>query len=401
VAATESNAETRQTDVSGAPAAGSKGPGVLLATLMLPGLASLAQLAQAESAPEQGVIAVKAASYRESQPGWERIKVQSPQVYLLVPLASQWALEGTWVGDSVSGATPRLHTSRSGATPYMSDHRSATDLRVTRYFSRAAVSVSVAGSDENDYRSRAQGVEGRWSSEDNNRTWSLALGHADDVIDTRHSGGNVADQRRKTLELRAGVTQVLGVADIAQLHVTRSQGRGYFNDPYKDFDQRPDQRNANIALLRWNHDIDRLDATVRSSYRYYNDSFGVRSHTVGVEWVQSKGTWTITPGLRYYNQSAASFYFDPRPDATGQANALLTRRYGNTLSGFYSADPRLSAFGAVTASIKLAWAMDAESVIDVKLEAYRQGASLKPGGGSPYLDPLRASFVQLGYSRKF
>jgi len=38
---------------------------------------------------------------------------------------------------------------------------------------------------------------------------------------------------------------------------------------------------------------------------------------------------------------------------------------------------------------------------DVKLETYRQSSHLKPGGGSPLLDPFRASFVQLGVSHKF
>jgi hypothetical protein len=116
---------------------------VLAASLLLPGLALVSGAVQAESAPEQGLIALKVAHYSDGQPGWERVTVRSPQLYALVPLAGDWSLEGAWVGDSVSGATPRMHTFESGATPSMEDYRKVADVKVTRYFSRAAVSAGL------------------------------------------------------------------------------------------------------------------------------------------------------------------------------------------------------------------------------------------------------------------
>lgn len=374
---------------------------LLAATLLLPGLAALS-MAHAEEPPDQGVLAFKYGAYRDSQPGWDRIKVTSPQLYLLAPVAGQWSLEATQVGDSVSGATPRMHTARTGATPHMSDHRDATDLKVTRYFSRAAVSVGAAYSSENDYTSHAHSVQVRWSSEDNNRTWTVGLAQSRDRIDNSAQGGIAVDQRRRTDEWILGLTQVLTPADIVQVQFTRSRGRGYFNDPYKDFDQRPDRRNASIALLRWNHHVDRYDASLRTSWRYYSDSFGVRAHTLSADWVQPVGAWTVTPGVRYYSQRAASFYFGPITDAQGAPSALLTRRFASGLSGVYSADQRLASFGAVTASVKLAYAIDADTTVDLKLETYRQSANLKVGGqGSANLDPFRARFVQFGLARRF
>lgn len=389
-----------------APGAGAL-PRVLAATLLLPGLAMVSGLsavpgAHAETAPEQGVLAFKYGHYQDSQPGWNRIKVTSPQLYLLAPVAGAWSLEATRVGDSVSGATPRMHTARTGATPRMTDHRDASDVKVTRHFPRAAVSAGVTYSSENDYTSRAWSLEGRWSTEDNNRTWSLGLGQSRDRIDNSAQGGIASDQHRRTREVMLGVTQVLTPSDIVQAQLTHSRGAGYFNDPYKDFDQRPDRRHARIALLRWNHHIDRFDASLRTSWRYYSDSFGIRSHTLGAEWVQPAGAWTFTPGLRYYSQGAAWFYFDPVADASGQPSVPLTRRFAARLSGNYSADQRLASFGAVTASIKIAYAADADTTVDLKVEAYRQSASLKlSGSGSPYLDPFRARFVQVGIARRF
>jgi hypothetical protein len=383
--------------------------GVLLASLVLPGLAALGCVAPlqaaAENAPEKSTIALKYSTYNDSQPDWDRIKVSAPQVYVQVPISSEWSIEASGVVDSVSGASPRWHTQHtqlSGASR-MSDERKAGDVKVTRYFGRAAVSASVALSSEHDYKSNAFGLDGRWSSEDNNRTWTAGYGHASDTIDTTDSGGSVANQHKRTHEFMAGVTQVLTPTDIAQFNLTRSVGSGYYSDPYKTLDQRPDQRNAWISLARWNHYVDKFDASVRSSYRYYSDTFGVKSHTAGVEWVQPLGRWTLAPGVRYYSQSAASFYMDPILDAQGQYDqiAVLTRaaiNYGNN----QSTDQRLAAFGAVTLSMKVSFAFTPDTVVDVKYETYQQKSALHFGSaGSPGLDPFNANFMQVGLTHRF
>ena len=379
---------------------------VLLASLVLPGLAALctatAPQAHAETAPEKTTIAIKYGSYKDGQPGFDRITVKAPHLYVLAPVASDWSVEASVVGDSVSGASPRMHTQRSGASQ-MSDYRKAGDVKITRYLARAAVSASVAYSDEHDYTSRALGLQARWSSDDNNRTWTVGFGSASDRIDNTSNGVNTAiNQHKRTQEYMAGVTQVLTSVDIAQLNLTRSVGTGYYNDPYKSFDQRPSQRNAWIALARWNHHIQAYDASVRSSYRYYSDTFGVTAHTVGVDWVQPAGRWVFTPGVRYYTQTAASFYFDPVFTAQGQYDEFGTIMRAASLQGNKSADQRLAAYGAVTMSMKVAYALTPDTVVDVKLENYRQTAALRLGGaGSPGLDPFNARFVQLGLTHRF
>jgi len=380
--------------------------GVLLATLALPGLAALCALAplaaHAENAPEKSTVAVMYGHYSDGQPGWERVKVSAPQVYVQVPVAGEWSVEGSWVGDSVSGASPRMHTQRSGAS-VMNDHRIAGDVKVTRYLARAAISGSVAYSDEHDYTSRAIGVDGRWASDDNNRTWTLGYGASNDRIDNTASGVNTAvNQHKQTRELMGGVTQVLTPGDIAQANLTRSVGHGYYNDPYKSFDDRPNERNTWIGLVRWNHLLDSFGAALRTSYRYHNDSFGVKSHTLGVDWVQPTGRWTFTPGVRYTTQSAASFYFDPVLNAQGQYDTLATMQRAASLTGNKSADQRLSAWGAVTLSLKASYALTPDTTVSAKLESYRQSASWRlGGGGSPGLDPFRASFVQVGMTHHF
>ena len=120
---------------------------VVLAAIAMPGVW---QQAQAEAAPETGLMAVKYLHYEDSQPGLKRIKVDSPSAYLLLPLSSQWAVEGSAVFDSVSGASPRYHTAVSSAS-VMHDERKAGDVKLTRYGQRSAVSVGLSRSNEHDY----------------------------------------------------------------------------------------------------------------------------------------------------------------------------------------------------------------------------------------------------------
>ena len=94
---------------------------VTLASLMLPGLAVLASLtplaAAAEGAPEKTTIAVKYGSYNDSQPGWERIQVSAPSVYIPAPIASDWSIEASGVVDSVAGASTAAGDACGGTGP--------------------------------------------------------------------------------------------------------------------------------------------------------------------------------------------------------------------------------------------------------------------------------------------
>jgi hypothetical protein len=380
---------------------------VLMATLMLPGLAAISTQVQAENAPEHGVVAFKYGTYKDYQGDWERIRVKAPHLYALVPLGKDWSVESGFVLDTLSGATPRMHSSDSAVTgaSRMSDLRRAADVKVSRYFSRAAVSVGASYSKEHDYKSKAVSVDARYSSEDNNRTWSVGIGGANDIIDTTYSGGSVVNKAKKTSELMIGVTQVMTTKDIAQLNLTRSRGTGYFTDPYKNYDKRPDYRDSTVTLVRWNHYVESMDASARYSYRYYVDTFGVASHTAGLDWVQSAGKWTFTPGLRYYTQRAANFYFDGVADSAGKYNPTASNTTAQAYSAgsqAFSADQRLSAFGAITVSLKVDYAVTDKTNLDLKLERYQQQSNFRLGGkGSPYIDPFSAEFVQVGFSTKF
>lgn len=391
--------------------------GLVLAACALPGVMPTA--VRAEEAPEQGVVAFKLSGYAESQregagrgtgaggtppeevsgasggwlslPGDQRISVITPSLYALVPLGRRWAVEGSLTVDEVSGASPSYYSDISGAS-HMEDRRTAVDARLTRYFERRSISVGLASSTEQDYRSRALSVEARFASEDQNTTWHVGYGLTRDTLDPYNDIVNNASKRVN--EFQVGVTQAISMRDIAQLSYTRSQARGYLNDPYKHLDSRPGQRDADILQLRWNHGLDA--SSLRLGYRYYRDSYRVQAHTLEAAWVLPlRSGWSVTPSVRYYTQSAASFYADPAQDPAVYPGPVGSPRY-------FSADQRLSAFGALTLGGKLSWQFAPKWTADAKLELYRQDTGWRLGGqGSAELVPLTALIWQLGVARSF
>jgi len=363
------------------------GQALLAAAMLLPGLS------HAESAPERGAISMKYLYYKEDQAGLDRIQVHAPSISVLAPLAGEWSLAASATTDDVSGASPRYHTAVSGASR-MADQRKAGDVSLTRYLENGSISVGAAYSNEHDYRSRALSVQANLLSADRNTTWSLGLGGSDDAI---HPVNRIVENAsRQTINLLAGVTQVLTPVDIAQLTLTHSRGHGYYSDPYKLVDNRPGERQQSTLLTQWNHRLIDADATTRLSYRYYRDSYGISAHTLNAEWVQSLSHgWTLTPALRLYTQRAAQFYFDPvygsEPFPPGYV-------FGG--SAYTSADQRLAGFGAATLGLKVAKQIDRDWSVDVKFERYQQRSAWRVfGSGSPGLAALHANSVQIGFTR--
>ena len=375
----------------------SRGVGaVVLSALALPGVCL--SPAHAQSKAEDGVVAFKYLYYQDSQPGLKRVRVSAPSIYIATPVGPDWSVEAAIVTDSVSGATPRWQSSISSAS-VMREFRRAGDVTVTRYFERSSYSLGYSYSGEHDYVSNTVSVRGSWASDDNNTTLSAGVGASKDRINPTDGGLlGVSNERRRVAEFMVGVTQAVSSDDLAQINLVYTRGSGYYSDPYKTLDFRPSERRQLAVLARWNHFLDGDGSTLRGSYRFYRDSFGVTAGTLQGEWVKPvTQSLTLTPLLRLYSQSSASFYVDARDDAAGFPI------FPDLLPGqLNSGDHRLSAFGAISLGLSAEYKVSNVWTISAGVEGYEQRTSWRVGGqGSLGLDPFRAVFVQVGASHKF
>ena len=364
----------------------------------------------AESVPERGIISFKYLNYQENQAIYEdRMGVNAYTVSAMVPIAGKWSISTSYTYDSVTGASPEYHSyikddMLSGASP-IREKRYAGDLSVTRYFPKGSVTGGVSYSEENDYISRGYSLQGSLLTEDKNTTFTLGGSYTTDTINPNNAEFEGITKAKRSVGGMVGVTQVLTKTDIVQLNLGYSKGWGYFNDPYKSYENRPDWRESKTVMTRWNHHFAAIDGTSHLSYRFYTDSFGVRAHTFGLEYLQSlPHEWTVTPSVRYYSQTAADFYVpvDPAsPNSVPPAADALYDFGTSSWLGYVSLDQRLSSFGALTFGIKVSKRIAKDWLVDFKYENYKQRADWSmTGGGDAGLKPFNTSFFQFGISRE-
>jgi len=340
--------------------------------------------------PDAGLIQFQYLDYRDWQSSANRMRVSSPSAYAMVPFAGSWTVEGSLVYDGMSGASPIWHDTLSGASGQgVHDYRTAGDARLTKYFDGFSVGAGAAYSHENDYISRGGSIDLRVWTADKNRTFAFSYAGAADRINTPEGA---ADHERKYVnDFLVGITQVLSQTAIVQSNLTYTRGHGYYNDPYKPADTRPDTRRVIAWLTRLNQYLPDRDATLQLAYRYIDDSWGANSNMVEAAWVQRLPLgFSARPNLRYYTQSAAYFYYDP-PFPQGFV-------FGEP----YTADTRLSAFGAFTLGLRLGKDFGEGWSGDVKVEYYRQQSNWRAGGdGSPDIEAFTARWIMVGVAKAF
>jgi Protein of unknown function (DUF3570) len=207
-------------------------------------------------------------------------------------------------------------------------------------------------------------------------------------------GGN-----RYDTALTGGVTQVLGKNDLASSGFGYTHTTGFLSNPWKgavvfspqtadpnvlavspglslyggaiQLEHRPSLRNQFTWDSSYLHYFERLNAASQLHYSLFADSWGVRANTVDVEWRQGiKGGWILTPKLRYYSQSAASFY---APYFFASSTSILPKFY-------FSSDERLAAFGTVSPGLTLSKRLDRGVKLEMGVDYYKKSGSLRLGG---------------------
>jgi Protein of unknown function (DUF3570) len=367
---------------------------ILAAALAIPGI-TLSSSASAATPPERGALTIKRLNYQDSQPGWDRIHVDTTLFGATIPIDDDWSMTGGLALDTVSGASPTYHSQRRGSGK-MEEFRRAEDISVTRYFPLASVTLGFSHSGEGDYWSNALSLRLSLSSDDKNTTYDIGVGGNKDTINVPIAGVNY--ETKRGMDVLVGITQVMSQTDIVQVNLSHLRGQGFYTDPYKFFDNRPRKKDQSTLVVKWNHHVKAWGTTERFSYRYYTDSFGIRAHTLGLEHVHPLlDGWTLTPALRLHSQSAADFF-------VGVVNPPFPTIPAGFIPGttIISQDQRLSAFGARTFGLKAAKELGPDWSVDARYEHYEQRGSWRIGGaGSSGMEPFRARSVIVGVTRLF
>ncbi|GMQ92522.1 MAG: DUF3570 domain-containing protein [Gammaproteobacteria bacterium] len=274
------------------------------------------------------------------------------------------------------------------------------------------------GSREIDYTSF--GISGTLSKDFNNRNTTLTTGLAisQDSVDplggvplglsvmpapgvVKAKTGSTDD--KQVVDLLIGLTQVISRKMLMQFNFTYGQDDGYLTDPYKIltiltpggaldpvpatpyiYEKRPDVRKRKALYWQTVYQVNSKQ-TLRGSYRYYWDDWGIKSHTVDFRYRFNLGGGKhfIQPHFRYYIQDKADFY------------------YYNLVTGatptYASADFRLADMSTRTIGVKYGRKLGKRSEFGVRLESMKQSSE---DSGAPFPD-VDAIILQVNYSIKF
>lgn len=245
---------------------------------------------------------------------------------------------------------------------------------------------------------------------------SIAIGdHGDEGGDRGPASNN-----KNVLDLLLGMTQVLGRHTLLHVNYSYSDSNGYLTDPYKilsvvdpitgqlvvippqllgqlpagvyRYERRPDSRRVQGLYAELRHDFS--GRVLQLGYRYSTDDWNIDSHTVEARLRLPMGEFNyLEPHVRFYTQTAASFYMYSLPDV-------------EPLPQFASADARLGALDTTTIGLKFGHRTSGGDEMNVRLELYRQKGKLATSQligeqvGNAKLPDFDALIVQFGYHFK-
>lgn len=295
------------------------------------------------------------------------------------------------------------------------ESRTMPILGANIYLGPVTLGFSGGFSTEPDFSSAFASSNFSW--EFNDKLSAMSVGYALTSNEIGRSGGHGAahhsgfsEELEETSTFNNftwGFSQILSKNTLLQLNTGYTAQRGYLSNPYKfvyvrgevtaeDYynlleetqlsdgdwakytdlevvgvdifrEARPRDRDQWFFATQINQHIPALDASVHFNYRYYKDSWKIRSHTFELTWYQSLPFGiTITPHARYYSQSSADFF----------APYFLAPR----ADGHYSSDYRLSSYGKVSSGLSVSKQFAKGIRLDAGFEYYIHKGSLKMGG---------------------
>jgi hypothetical protein len=299
------------------------------------------------------------------------------------------------VMDSISGATPVGTYDRDDHDKWefaeVDDERDAVSFVVEQEIGSHLLTFEYTRSEEIDYISNAYALGWKKGMFSKNTVLSAGIAFNDDTV-VATPGTTILDDRDKdSVDLALGLSQIVSPDTVLDFNVTYGRSEGYLADPYRQIsdtrtilvpipgggsipvtdtftypENRPDTRDRLAFKVSGRHYIAQLDAGVLASWRFFTDGDGIASNTFDLSWCQQvTEKITVTPFVRFYQQSKADYYY---PSLTGTDVQGNDRADGKP--PYFSSDYRLAGLRSLTYGVALDYQPLSWLRLGVKLERY-------------------------------
>ena len=235
-----------------------------------------------------------------------------PALLVRKSIADKVSIGASYYLDAVSNASIDVVTTASKYRETRHEYALSADY----VYRDSTVSIAGSTSREPDYTASAVSIDLAQEVFGGMTTVSFGFSRGSDDVKKKDSP-EFADAA-KHWRYRLGLTQILTPRWIASANVEALADEGFLGSPYRVArvfgaavpERTPRTRSARAVKLRLLGDLGSRDA-VHVDYRYYWDTWAIRSHTAEVGYSRYVGgNWLAEGFLRYYTQDRASFYSD-------------------------------------------------------------------------------------------
>jgi hypothetical protein len=253
------------------------------------------------------------------------VTVDGPSLLVRKKFAEQYSVSANYYVDMISSASIDVVTT---ASPYK-EQRDQASLAVDMLNGKTQYSVSVTGSDENDYTANTASFD--ISQDMFGDLTTLSVGFSRGWDEVRKRGDREFSEPVDRRSYRLGLSQIVTPKLMMGLAYETITDEGFLNNPYRSvryldpdnpagFAYQPEvyprTRTSNAASLNASYFLP-YRAALHGEYRWFTDTWGIDASTVRLGYTHPLGErWVIEGGYRWYDQSAADFYSDlfPRQD---------------------------------------------------------------------------------------
>ena len=329
--------------------------------------------------------------------------------------------------DSVSGASPTgttkiQTTSGASGTAFMARFKSTRAAAGVDWETAMSpdTRLTLSGDHSSSKMNKSSGIGVTAARDYNQRNTTLIAGasYSVDTIDmdikTELTPDSIAtiratSEKKDQIDLQLGATQVLTRNTLLQLNFIRSHASGYMTNTHKFLsvvhpltgetltyspltEKRPDKRYSNALYAQINHALG--SGVFYGSYRYFQDTWGIKAHTVDFKYRQPvTEKLYVQPHIRHYTQGAADFYRSML--AVGETPA------------YASADYRLAKLQTNSIGVKLGYKPASGGEFTARAEVMRQNGEQHPQDAigvqrtADLFPELEATIFHIGYTTSF
>ncbi len=325
------------------------------AALALP---AIAQLSHAAEMPTKTEVGYRYSDYQEDDVDKDKVltgtnqryDIDTHQLRFLAPVGEKSSLKVDVMYETMTGASAMSVVDNpqgdsvlimTGAS--IKEKRTDVSAELRSYDERGSKAVALGYSTEDDYEAINGSLDLEKTGVDGVTTWSGGIGFSYDELEPVQEEGinRVTSEDRWFINGYVARAKVLSPVWQTQVGLYLGLYDGYLDDPYRSRDIRPDSRQQIAVVARSRYFLTGLNAALHLDYRFYNDDWGIDSHTLEFTWHQSlSDAFRISPRVRYYTQSQADFY---------------VAADSGSRDGEQTSDYRMSPYGAIAYGLGLGY----------------------------------------------